>query len=83
MMKENMNQLLTLKETAAYLRRSERWVRQAISYNPDEVGSIPYLRLPGHRGGILFDVEELNSWLKSGSPPVKTWKSWKKKERPS
>jgi len=82
-MKPNINQLLTVKEAAAYLRRSERWVRQAILYSSDEEGSIPHHKLPGSRGGILFDVEELNSWLKSGSPPVKTWKSWKKKERPS
>jgi excisionase family DNA binding protein len=48
--------LLTVKEAAAYLGRSE-----SALYHLKARGEIPYI---GHRRHLRFDVEQLNSWIK-------------------
>jgi len=69
-------QILTVKEAAAYLKRSERWIREAVARDPQEAGSIPHHRLPGRRGGVRFDRDELLLWLKADCPPAAVWNSW-------
>lgn len=78
-MKETINDLMTVKEAAHFLRRSERWLREAIARPPDREGSIPHFRLPGKRGGVRFVRNDLLSWLRNGAPPAAVWESQSKR----
>lgn len=69
-------QLMTVKEAADFLRKSERWLREALTRERHEHGSIPHHRLPGKRGGIRFLRAELTAWLQAGCPPVAAMESW-------
>lgn len=60
--------LWTVKEVAAYLQRSERWVYTALKRDPKHKGSLPNFRLPG--GGPRFDPKEVREWLADGCPPA-------------
>ena len=66
--------LWTVRDVANFLVRSERWVWTALRYQETEEGSIPCHRLPG--GSPRFDAHEIEEWVKSGCPPVATFKSW-------
>lgn len=54
--KATPKRLLTVKEAAAYLGRSE-----SALYHLKARGEIPYI---GHGRHLRFDVEQLNSWIK-------------------
>jgi len=62
--------LWCVRDAARFLRRSPRWVWQAVARAPEERGSIPHVRLPGRRGGVRFVPEEIHSWLAAGCPPA-------------
>jgi excisionase family DNA binding protein len=51
--------LLTLRETAAFLRQSERSIRRKVA-----AGELPAIRLGGPGNPLRFDSRELESWLR-------------------
>lgn len=59
----NMPQLWTVKEAAAYLRKSESWVWQAVRTPEDQSGSIPHAKLGK---SPRFIPEEMQAWAASG-----------------
>jgi len=71
------NDLMTVQEAADFLRKSERWIRYALTRNPHEEGSVPHYRLPGKRGGIRFVRSELIAWIFAGCPPMADMQSWR------
>jgi hypothetical protein len=74
--------LWTVKEVADYLRRSPRWVQKALTYRPENPGSIPHFRLGAvnsKKRAPRFDPEDIRAWVKAGCPPAATFLSWKKK----
>lgn len=75
------NHLLTVRQAAAYIQRSESWLYEALKRSPEEDGSVPHVRLPGRRGGARFDRAELLEWLRTGAPPAAVWEELKSGRR--
>jgi excisionase family DNA binding protein len=57
--------LLTLRETAAFLRQSERSIRRKVA-----AGDLPAIRLGGPGTPLRFDSRELESWLRENHAPA-------------
>lgn len=72
------NALWDVKEAAAYLRRSPRWVWFALNLEEDLPGSIPHLRLPcvqgTGNGSPRFIPWELEAWIQQGCPAVSVFR---------
>ena len=64
-------QLWTVSEAAAYLRKSESWVWQAVRTPLEQTGSIPHAKLGK---SPRFIPEEIQTWAKSGFPAVAEFK---------
>jgi hypothetical protein len=60
-------QLWTVSEAAAYLRKSESWVWQAVRTPQEQSGSIPHAKLGK---SPRFIPEKLQKWAASGFPAV-------------
>jgi len=71
----SFDRLMTVREAAIFLQRSESWLFDALRRDPREEGSVPHVRLPGRRGGARFQAAELLEWLEAGAPPVSVWRS--------
>ena len=69
--------LWTIKDVARYLARSERWIARALRRADTDPGSLPHYRLPG--GAPRFNPVEVEEWLRSGCPPMATFRSWDRK----
>jgi excisionase family DNA binding protein len=52
--------LLTVTETAAYLRQSERSIRRKVT-----TGELPAIRLGGPGSPLRFDSRQLEGWLRA------------------
>lgn len=76
-----------VKECAFFLRRSERWVWDALRCDPNKAGSLPFIRIPGGRGcrhgqgSPRFLADEIRAWAAEGCPPAAIFKAWQKAER--
>jgi hypothetical protein len=73
--------LWTVSNAARFLARSERWVWDALSQDPEKPGSIPFIRIPGGRGSRghgspRFVPTEIIQWVAAGCPPAATFRSW-------
>src|SRR3990172_8241302 len=66
--------LWDVKACARYLRRSPRWVWNALTRGPEGPGSIPHIRLPGN--APRFVPEDVAGWVRAGCPPAATFKAW-------
>lgn len=60
-------QLWTVSDAAAYLRKSESWVWQAVRTPQEQAGSIPHAKLGK---SPRFIPEKLQKWAASGFPAV-------------
>jgi hypothetical protein len=69
--------LLTVKELAAFLRKSARWVWYNLKRREDEPGSIPHVKL-GKSPRFIF--EDVQAWVAAGFPPAATFKAWRELE---
>ena len=69
--------LWTVKEVAAFLRKSVRWVRYALRKPENEPGSIPHTKV-GRTP--RFDPAALKAWVEYGCPPAATLKTWQRKK---
>ena len=58
--------LWTVREFAAFLQRSERWVYSALQRDPLRKGSVPFVRLPG--GAPRFDPDLVRAWVAQSCP---------------
>ncbi|MGD0090878.1 MAG: hypothetical protein ABSE73_13250 [Planctomycetota bacterium] len=78
--------LWSVRDVAAYLQRSERWVYDALTQDPAKAGSIPFLRIPGGRGShgegtARFLPAAVQEWVASGCPPAAVFRTWQESER--
>lgn len=72
-----LERLWTIKEAAAFLRKSERWLWYALKRPPDEPGSVPHVKLGK---SPRFMQDDLKAWAAAGFPPAGTFKTWKESE---
>lgn len=70
--------LWTVKECAAFLRRSPRWVWSALTYQPTEAGSIPHVRIGA---SPRFFPDDIAAWVRAGCPPAATFAKWNATEQ--
>lgn len=63
-----------VKECAAFLKKSRRWVFCGLRLRETEQGSIPHSRLGRNP---RFIPEELRAWAAMGFPPVAVFREWK------
>jgi len=69
--------LWTIKESAAYLRKSERWLWYALKTPEHEAGSVPHVKLGR---SPRFIPDDLKAWAAAGFPPAATFKEWQEAE---
>lgn len=69
--------LWSVKQAAAYLHKSERWVWSALRLPPTESGSVPHIRL-GRTP--RFDPAMLRQWIAWGTPPAETFRQWRERQ---
>ena len=62
--------LWTLRDLAAYLKRSPRWISYHLPRAESEPGSIPHLRLGR---SPRFVPSEISAWVRAGCPSVSTF----------
>ena len=84
----NVAPLWTVRDVARFLARSERFIWEALSADPQKAGSLPYIRIPGGRGcrgegSPRFVAAEIQSWVKNGCPPAAVFRSWQEAEKKS
>jgi hypothetical protein len=72
------DQLWTIKECAAYLRRSRRWLWSALTFRPEQLGSIPHVRIGA---SPRFFPEDIAAWVRAGCPPAATFAEWSAAEQ--
>lgn len=70
--------LWTVKDIAAYLQKSVRWVFYALRLPESESGSIPHVKLGRSPRFIPDDVK---AWVSAGFPPVATFRTWQDFDR--
>jgi len=66
--------LWTVKDAAAFLRKSSRWIFYALQTPENEPGSIPHSKLGRNP---RFIPDDLRTWAAQGFPPAATFKQWK------
>jgi len=65
--------LWTVRECAAYLQKSPRWLWSALKRRPEEPGSIPHVRIGNSARFIPSDIE---AWVRQGCPPASMFRHW-------
>ena len=65
--------LWSVKECAAYLRRSPRWVWSALVVPASNAGSIPHVRIGA---SPRFFPADVMAWVRQGCPPAATFAEW-------
>ena len=68
--------LWAVKQAAAYLQKSERWLWSALRLSPSAPGSIPHARLGR---APRFDPASLRQWIEWNCPPAATFREWQSK----
>lgn len=66
--------LWTVKDAAAFLRKSPRWIFYALQTPEHEAGSIPHAKLGRNP---RFIPDDLHAWAAQGFPPAAAFKTWK------
>ncbi|MEI6236614.1 MAG: helix-turn-helix domain-containing protein [Planctomycetota bacterium] len=66
--------LWTVKDAAAFLRKSQRWIFYALQTPEHESGSIPHSKLGRNP---RFIPDDLRLWAAQGFPPANAFKTWK------
>lgn len=66
--------LWTVKDAAAFLRKSPRWIFYALQTPETEEGSIPHSKLGRNPRFIPADIR---TWAAQGFPPAATFRAWK------
>jgi hypothetical protein len=75
--KSSATTLWTVRDCAAYLRRSPRWLWSTIAHRPEEPGSIPHFRIGS---SPRFFPDDIAAWVRQGCPPAATFADWKNSE---
>ncbi|HLX68478.1 MAG TPA: helix-turn-helix domain-containing protein [Verrucomicrobiae bacterium] len=65
--------LWTVKDAAAFLRKSPRWIFYSLQIPENEPGSIPHSKLGRNP---RFIPDDLKAWASAGFPPAATFKAW-------
>lgn len=65
--------LWTIKDCAAYLQRSPRWIWSAIAQPAEQAGSIPHFRIGA---SPRFFPDDITAWVRQGCPPAATFSEW-------
>ena len=73
-----INALWGVKDVAAFVAKSERWVRYALVIPPTKAGSIPHFRVGE---SPRFDPDEIRGWARAGCPPVSEFRRAKNNNR--
>jgi hypothetical protein len=73
--------LWTVADVAHFLQRSERFIYDALTRDPAQAGSIPFIRIPGGRGSHgqgspRFVPASIQEWVAAGCPPAAVFQSW-------
>ena len=70
--------LWTVKECAAYLKRSPRWLWSAIVQPAEQAGSIPHFRIGS---APRFFPDDITAWVRAGCTPAATFAEWNAAEQ--
>jgi hypothetical protein len=70
--------LWDVKQCAAFLNMSTRWLRNALMIDDNKPGSIPHTRL-GSRA--RFDPEMIREWVKADTPPAAVLREWQRRKK--
>ena len=68
----------TVKECAAYLKKSPRWLWSAMTRRPEEPGSVPHVRVGA---SPRFFPDDIAAWVRQGCPPAATFAAWNGKRK--
>jgi hypothetical protein len=69
--------LWTVKDAAAFLQKSRRWMFLQLRLPDDAVGSIPHVKL-GRTPRFIPD--DMQAWAAMGFPPAATFRQWRDAE---
>jgi len=72
------DRLWTVRETAAYLGKSARWLFDVLRTPESEPGSIPFVRIGR---SPRFIPDDIRAWLDMQCPPVILFRKWREKGR--
>lgn len=75
---EQYTSLWTVEDCAGFLRKSKRWVWNALSIPPELPGSIPHYRIGR---SPRFEPLQLQEWVRCGCPPSAEFGAWQKFDR--
>jgi hypothetical protein len=70
---QGVERLLNVRQVAEILGESVRTVQRRLTVPPDEMGSVPHVRLPGvagNRDRVRFRAGIITRWIKAGFPPA-------------
>jgi hypothetical protein len=70
--------LWTVKEAALFLRKSRRWLFDALRLEENVPGSVPHVRLGR---SPRFIPDDLKLWASMNFPPAATFKAWRDADR--
>lgn len=76
MSNESTSALWNLKEAAAFLKKSVRWMYDMLKRRDEEPGSIPHLRVGKT---FRFEPDVLRVWVALGCPPAAVVETMSKK----
>ncbi len=68
-----IERLWSVKDCAAFLQRSRRWLWSALTRRPEEAGSIPHVRIGA---SPRFFPADIAAWVRAGCPPAATIAEW-------
>ncbi len=71
--------LWNVKQCAAYLGKSPRWLWSAITRRGEEPGSIPHVRIGN---APRFFPDDIAAWVRAGCPPAATFAEWNCASKP-
>ncbi len=69
--------LWSVKDCAAYLKKSPRWLWSALTRQAIESGSIPHVRIGS---SPRFFPDDIAAWVRAGCPPAATFAEWRAAE---
>jgi len=65
--------LWDVRACAEFLGKSPRWLWSALTRRPEEIGSVPHVRVGQTPRFIPHDIE---AWVRQGCPPAATFAQW-------